>query len=405
MIPESACNFVLDVTPGDEIFSRISALKTQMQIAGVDALFLTHKPDIYYFSGTAQDCYLYLSLEREPLLFVKRYLPRAELETSIREIVPILSVKEIPDKIRDAHKCLPSSMGLAYDVVPVRDFQFYQGLFKNTAFRDGTPLIEACRQIKSPYEIQQMETGAGISRRIFDFMSRTLAPGISETEFCGQVEAFARSQGHSGRLQMRHYRSEGFSFHLMSGETGGLPGALDSPVCGSGTCTAYPFGAGPKLIRENEPILVDFGSMVKGYHMDESRMFVLGKMETAAMDASLASMEILNRIQEIMKPGTRIKDIFDASVTMANALGYEDEFLGLPELKSRFVGHGIGLELVENPILAKERPTRLQAGMVFAVEPKFLFKNRFAAGIESVIQITRTGSRFLSVTENKIFIC
>ena len=402
---DMALEIFFDVTPGDEISSRISTLKSRMENAGVEALFLTHKPDIYYFSGTAQDCYLYVCLDKDPLLFVKRYFPRAERETSIKGILPILSIKEIPDKIRDVHKRLPSNMGLAFDVVPVRDFQFYQGLFQNTVFRDGTPLIEACRQIKSPYEIQQMESGARISRKIFDFMANTLAPGISETEFCGRIEAFARSQGHSGKLQMRHYRSEGFSFHLMSGKTGGMPGALDSPVCGSGTCIAYPFGAGPKLIRENEPILIDFGSMVNGYHMDESRMFVLGKMESAAMDASLASIEILTRIQEIMKPGARIKDIFDASVQMANALGYEKEFLGLPELKSRFVGHGIGLELVENPILAKGRPTRLQEGMVFAVEPKFLFKDRFAAGIESMIQITRTGSRFLSVTENKIFIC
>ncbi len=405
MNPDLGADMILDCTPGDEICSRISALKIQMQDLGVDALFLTHRPDIYYFSGTAQDCYLYVCVDKDPLLFVKRYLPRAELETTIGEIVPILSVKEIPDKILDAHKKLPSTMGLAFDVVPVRDFQFYQVLFRNTVFRDGTPLIEACRQIKSPYEIKQMEAGAVISRKIFNFMAKALVPGVSETEFCGRIEAFARSQGHSGKLQMRHYRSEGFSFHLMSGKTGGMPGALDSPVCGSGTCTAYPFGAGPKLILENEPILIDFGSMVNGYHMDESRMFVLGKMETAAMDASLASMEILNKIQEAMKPGVRIKDIFDASVKMANELGYEKEFLGLPELKSRFVGHGIGLELVENPILARARPTRLQEGMVFAVEPKFIFKDRFAAGIESMILITPTGSRFLSLTENKVFFC
>jgi Xaa-Pro dipeptidase len=396
---------LLDITPGSEILSRINTLKNHMERSGVDGLFITHKPDIYYFSGTAQDCYLYVCLDKDPLLFVKRYLPRAELETSIRKIIPVLSVKEIPDRIMEAHKTLPKTMGLAFDVVPVRDFQFYQGLFQNMVFIDGTPLIEACRQIKSSYELRQMEAGARISQKIFDFMAKNLTPGVSEIEFSGMIEAHARTLGHSGRIQMRHYRSEGFSFHLMSGESGGMPGALDSPVCGSGTCTAYPFGAGTRLIRENEPVLIDFSSMVNGYHMDESRMFVLGKMECDAMDASLVSMEILNHIRETMKPGAMIGDIFDGSVKMANALGYKKQFLGLPGLKSRFVGHGIGLELVENPILAKSRPTRLQPGMVFAVEPKFIFKDRFAAGIESVILITSIGSRFLSVTENKIFSC
>ncbi len=296
-------------------------------------------------------------------------------------------------------------MGLALDVVPVRDYQFFQGLFKDTTFVDGTPLIETCRRIKSVYEIQQMEAAAQVSRKSFDFMEKNLTPGISEMEFCGSIEAFARTQGHSGKLQMRHYRSEGFSFHLMSGETGGLAGALDSPVCGTGTCTAYPFGAGPKLIRENEPILIDLGTMVNGYHMDESRMFVLGKMEPDAMAASLAALEILNLIQEALKPGVAIGEIFDTSVKKAAKMGYEQEYLGLPQLKSRFVGHGIGLELVENPVLARGRSTRLKPGMAFAVEPKFIFKDRFAAGIESVIQITDTGSRFLSQTENKVFSC
>ncbi|MCP4717954.1 MAG: aminopeptidase P family protein [Desulfobacteraceae bacterium] len=398
-------DLLLDITPGPEILSRINILKIHMEGAGVQALFLTHKPDIYYFSGTAQDCYLYVCLDRDPLLFVKRYLPRAGLETPIKDIIPVLSIKDIPNGIMDAHQRLPSTMGLALDVVPVRDYQFFQGLFKDTTFVDGTPLIEACRRIKSVYEIQQMEAVAKVSRKSFDFMEKNLTPGISEMEFCGSIEAFARTQGHSGKLQMRHYRSEGFSFHLMSGKTGGLAGALDSPVCGTGTCTAYPFGAGPKLIRENEPILIDLGTMVNGYHMDESRMFVLGKMEPDAMAASLAALEILNLIQEALKPDVAIGEIFDTSVRAAVKMGYEQEYLGLPKLKSRFVGHGIGLELVENPVLARGRSTRLEPGMVFAVEPKFIFKDRFAAGIESVIQITDTGSRFLSQTENKVFFC
>jgi Xaa-Pro aminopeptidase len=396
---------LLDITPESEILARIHTLKIHMEGAGVQAILLTHKPDIYYFSGTAQDCYLYVCLDREPLLFVKRYLPRARLETPIKEIIPILSVRQIPPRIMAAHQRLPSTLGLAFDVLPVRDYQFYQGLFPSTAFLDGTPLVEACRGIKSVYEIQLMEAAAQVSKTTFDFMAQTLAPGISEMEFCGQIEAFARSHGHTGKLQMRHYRSEGFSFHLMSGKSGGLSGALDSPVCGTGSCTAYPFGAGPGLIQENEPILIDLGTMVKGYHMDESRMFVLGKMEPDAMAASLAAVEILDLVQEALKPDAVMEEIFEATVRCAGRMGYEQEYLGLPHLKSRFVGHGIGLELVENPMLAKGRTALLAPGMVFAVEPKFIFKDRFAAGIESVILVTDTGSRCLSQTAPRVFSC
>jgi Xaa-Pro aminopeptidase len=392
-----------DKIPEKEIIHRVNALKKQMEEAGIEGVFLTHRPDYYYFSGTAQDVWLYISLEQEPLVFVKRYLPRAAAESPLGRIVPVDSVTRIPDIIQEGCQRLPRTMGIAFDLVPVRDFRYYQSLFPGVDFMDATPLIEACRSIKSPFEIQIMEKVAQVSKDVFSFIEEHLAPGVRETDFAGAIEAFARTLGHSGRIQMRHYRAEGFSFHLSSGGSGGMPGALDSPVCGTGVCTAYPFGAGPRQIRENEPILIDFATMAHGYHMDESRMFVLGKMDNEAEAAGQASIEILNRIQSLMKPGAVIKDIFQASVDLAGKMGLSDPYLGIPGLKSRFVGHGIGLELVENPILARGRTGRLAPGMTFAVEPKFIFKDRFAAGIESVILVTETGSRFLSQTPHQIF--
>ncbi|MCG8552751.1 MAG: Xaa-Pro peptidase family protein [Desulfobacterales bacterium] len=391
-------------TPESEINARIAAAKEKMAVQGLDALFLTHKPDIFYFTGTAQDCYLYLPVDTDPVLFVRRYLPRVQEETCLACIESIESIKDIPGLIRTRHKKLPGICGLAFDVVPVKDYLFYQDLFQGVRMKDGSPVIQACRQIKSPFEIDQLEHVAQVSARTFDYMAQHIRPGISEMAFCGEFEAYSRTLGHSGRLLTRHYRLEGFPFHLMSGETGGLPGALDSPVCGTGTSNAYPYGAGPKKLKQNEPILIDFGTLLNGYHIDESRMFVMGDMPQQAMDASLASIEILHRLQEKMIPGTTMGELFDHGVLLAGTLGLEHAFLGLPDLKSKFIGHGIGLELVEAPIIAKRGTQELVPGMVFAVEPKFIFKGRFAAGIESVILVTETGSRFLSLTENKIFV-
>jgi len=397
--------YPFDPTPDTEIISRIRTVQEQMAALNLDALFLTHKPDIYYFSGTAQDCYLYIEKNHDPVLFVKRYLPRAQQETALKNIEPIESIKDIPKLVEHCFKKHPRTCGLAFDIVPVKDFHFYKTLFKNTQFVDGSPVIETCRQIKSPWEIDQMKKAALASKLTFDFMAENIQPGISEMEFCGMFEAYSRRLGHSGKLLTRHYRLEGFPFHLMSGKNGGIPGAMDSPLCGTGTSNAYPYGAGPRLIKENEPILIDFGTVLNGYHSDESRMFVIGKLPDTAKDACKASIEILHTLLDTMGPGIPMGEIFESAVTLSKKLSLGDQFLGLPNLKSNFIGHGIGLELVENPILAKGRKTLLKPGMVFSVEPKFIFKHQFAAGIESMIQITENGSEFLSVTENKIFFC
>ncbi len=404
-------NFILNMTlefkrtPEQEISNRIAALKREMKTCNIESVFLTHKPDIFYFSGTAQDCYLYVHIDYDPVLFVKRYFPRAEIESPLNQILHISSVKKIPETIQDLQKNLPEVMGLAFDVVPVRDYFFYQELFHSTRFSDAALAINACRQIKSSYEISQMKKAAELSRKTFSYIQQHIRPGISEMEFCGMYETFARKFGHSGLLLNRYYRSEGYVFHLLSGKSGGVPGAVDTPCCGVGTSPAHPFGASTKMIQKNEPILIDFGTILDGYHIDETRMFVIGSMPKKAMEASKASIEILYYLYSIMKPGVRMGDVFEASLLYAEKLGYKDQFLGPRGIKCVFIGHCIGIELVENPILSIGNENILEPGMVFAVEPKFNFKHQFAAGVESVIHITQNGAQFLSTTPHEIFVC
>ena len=272
-------------TPEQEITNRIVCLKQKMEDTNIQALFLTHKPDIFYFSGTAQDCYLYINLDHEPVLFVKRYFPRAKQESCLENIVQISSIKQIPEKIRELHLKLPKTCGLAFDVVPVRDFHFYQTLFSVTKFMDRTNIINGCKQIKSSYEIEQIKNTGRLSEKTFTYIQENIRPGISEMEFAGEFETFARKFGHSGILLNRHYRADGYPFHLLSGESGGFAGSLDSPCCGTGTSITHPYGAGAKKLQKNEPVLIDFGTVLNGYHMDETRMFVMGDMEKKAMDA------------------------------------------------------------------------------------------------------------------------
>ncbi len=394
-----------DRVPEAEISKRLSYLQKKLIKNNMEGIFLTHRPDIYYFSGTAQDCYLYVPAESAPILFIKRYFPRAQKEASIKEMMEILSVTEIPGRIRDKTGTLPTTCGLAFDVVPVRDYHFYQSLFPETLFTDGTAVINSCRKIKSPWEIEQIRLAASLSEKTFGYIKTVIRPGLTEMELCGMFEAFARKHGNGGKLILRHYRSEAYPFHLISGKNGGLPGALDSPVCGTGTSAAFPFGAGHKKINKNEPVLIDIGSVLKGYHMDETRMFAISSMPEEAKKASYAAMEIINSLVSYMKPGILMSDVYHKSVQLAESLGFGTEFLGLPGYKSMFIGHGIGLEVIENPIISKGNHKALETGMVLSLEPKMVFKNKFAAGIESVVYIKEQGAEFLSTTEQSVFIC
>ena len=391
--------------PAAEIESRILKVQHAIRQNDIDGLFIVQRVDLFYFSGTAQNGYIYIPAQGQPMLFIKQYFPRAAIESSVADIVKIESIKEIPELIADRCGRPPQVLGFELDVLPVNDFNFYQSLFKVKKYVDGSPHILKVRRIKSDWEIAQLENTAAMTAKTFEYMRTAIRPGLSEMEFAGMFETYARRLGHGAGIRVRHYQTEGYPWHVLSGKSGGLTGLLDSPASGEGTSAAFPVGAGLKKLCVNEPIMVDLGSVLNGYHMDETRMFAIGSMPAKAMRTCRVAIEIHNTIIEKARPGITLGELFDHSVRLAATLGYAESYLGIPGHKVSFIGHGIGLEIVEPHIIARNRKDRLEPGMVFALEPKFVYKNEFCAGIESVFLVTETGARLLSKVPVEVFIC
>ncbi|MGE5255504.1 MAG: M24 family metallopeptidase [Hyphomicrobiales bacterium] len=391
--------------PRSEIERRTAALQEELRRAGIDGLFIVQRTDLFYFSGTAQNGFLYLPAEGKPLLFIKQSISRARAESALEPIIEINSIKAVPGLITDFYGRSPSRLALELDVLPVNEFRFYRNLFNPKDCVDGSPFILYVRRIKSAWEIAQLESTADMTRSTFGYMRTVIAPGLTEMEFAGMFEAYARTIGHGGKLRVRHYNTEGYPWHVLSGSSGGLVGVLDSPASGEGTSAAFPAGAGHRRLCKDEPIMVDLGSVMNGYHLDETRMFAIGSMPEKAYRASRTAIEIHDAVIERARPGAILGELFDLAWDMAARLGFEDFFLGPPGNRVNFIGHGIGLELVEPPIIARGRDVQLEDGMVFALEPKLVYANEFAAGVESVFQVTPAGGRLISKVPVEIFIC
>lgn len=391
--------------PAEEIRLRIGAAQNELCRKEINALLIMQRADLYYFSGTAQNGFLYIPSEGPPLLLIKKYMPRALQESPIEDILEINSVKEVPARISEFYGYEPFSLALELDVIPVREFMFYRELFKNQNCIDGSSLIKGLRMIKSDWEIERLRNTARMSSRTFEFIRNKLAPGYTEMEFAGMFETFARRLGHGGRVRVRDFQSEGYPWHVLSGRSGGMVGLLDSPATGEGTSPAFPCGAGHKELAPHEPIMIDLASILDGYHADETRMFAIGSMPKKALRASQAAIEIHNHVLEMIRPGVRVDELFQASVDKADSLGYAESFLGPPGYKVTFIGHGMGLELIEPPIIAANKSQKLQPGMVLAIEPKMVFENEFCAGIESNVVVTHTGCSLLSEVPAEVFVC
>ena len=391
--------------PESELNRRISGIQKEMVRRRIDGLLIVQRADLFYFSGTAQNAFLYIPAQGSPLLAVKRFFPRARSESRLQNLVAVDSIREMPQLIAEHFDGLPGVLALELDVLPVVDFDFYRRLFGKRQYVNGAEAILKVRQIKTDWEIDQMEATAEMSRATFDYMRGAIRSGLGEMEFAGMYETEARRLGHGGKLRTRHFQTEAYPWHVLSGANGGMVGMLESPSSGQGTSAAFPCGAGERKLRENEPILVDFGAVLNGYHLDETRMFAIGSMPQKALDACRAAIDIHNAVIAAVKPGKTAGEIYQHSIDEARRKKVAEVYLGPPGCKVRFVGHGVGVELIEPPFLAEGKTDVLQPGMTIALEPKLCFKDEFAAGIESVFVVTGTGARLISRIPVDIFVC
>jgi Xaa-Pro aminopeptidase len=149
-------------------------------------------------------------------------------------------------------------------------------------------------------------------------------------------------------------------------------------------------------MKAREPILVDFGICYHGYQADETRMFCIGKMPRKFADAYKACREIHDAVLEATRPGADCEGLYLKTLKLAKDLGYEDSYLGPPGLQTKFIAHGIGLELNEFPFLAQGQSYSLEQGMTFAVEPKIVFPDEGSVGVENTVLVTEEGFEILT---------
>lgn len=389
--------------PEAEIANRIARLQYHLSREDIEAALVIYKMDYFYFSGTAQNALLYVPREGMALLMVIRDIDRAQEESPLAQIVPLASMEELPRKINQFYGSIPRRMGLELDVLPVRDYFRYQELFPKAEFVDTARIIKMVRMKKSPFELVQMKKAGEIGKKVFEEGCNILRAGMSELEFGALLEVAAKKLEHEGLVRMRSLNYEAYTWHVLSGPSGAIVSQADSPMGGQGLSPAFPVGAGTRKIQAHEPVLVDYGFCYNGYLVDQTRMYSIGELPDKYVKAYEASREIERLAWETARPGANCGEIFQKTVDLANALGYENSYLGIPGKKTSFVGHGIGLENNEIPYLAAKQPFSLEAGTTIAIEPKMVFPGEAAVGIENTALITDAGVEKLTGCDDEIF--
>ncbi|RAV16713.1 M24 family metallopeptidase [Paenibacillus contaminans] len=388
--------------------SRLQKLQEKMQRKQIDGFVVTQNVDIYYFTGTMQTGYLFIPAEGEAVFYVRRSIVRAQEESAVlvEELGSMRSFgerlkKQSPQLFEDGRSPI---LATEYDVLPVQVFERLRTAVPNANWTDGSLLVRETRMIKSPAEIAKIKEAAHVIDIAYEKAVNHVKEGMHEFELMSMIELTIRLNGHAGLMRMRGYNQELITGMVGSGAAAAMPTYFDGPAGGQGLSAAAPQSSSRKKIGQNEPVLVDIGCNIDGYVIDQTRTLVIGELSEELTRAYVVSERILRETEALLKPGTICEELYANALRIAREEGLADHFMGYGADQVKFLGHGIGLEIDELPVLAKGFTYPLEPGMVIAIEPKFTFPGVGVVGIEDSYAITESGFEKLTVSRDGITI-
>jgi Xaa-Pro aminopeptidase len=348
----------------------MGALRRKIARAGLPGLLVTHLPDIRYLCGFSGSSAALAVTRRTAHLFTDgRYTAQAAEEVQAARVHIISGPPAVA-----AVQWLAAQPGVetaGFD--PTRTTVAELSQWKSALpyrFRRGflsalpAAFVEPLRRIKDDDELAVMQEAALIGCRLFDHILNFIQPGVPEIEVAAELEHQARMLG-----------AEGMSFDT---------------IVASGTRSALPHGhATLQPLPRRGFVTLDFGIILKGYCSDMTRTVFLGKPKPEERNAYQAVLEAEQAGVAAATSGASCGEVDEAARSVLRKEGLAEAF-------SHSTGHGVGLEIHEQPRIGAGQATRLVPGMVVTIEPGVYLPGRFGVRIEDMVAVTRTGGQVLT---------
>lgn len=369
----------------NELSIKWERLQKAMKEENADGCLLTISMNLYYISDSNFNGYFYLPAQGSPYIFLKR---PGRIQSEY--IFNIHKPEQIAEILREHGIEMPRKLLLEGDELSHNEYLRLQNIFKPEECGNASAVIRRLRMIKTPWEIGQFRISARKHEQVYSEIPDCYRPGMTDLELQLEIEKRMRQHGSLGLFRAFGNNMEVFMGSLLAGDNAGEPSPFDFALGGGGVHPSHPLGANGTRLKEGLTIMVDMCGTYTAYQTDMTRVFSVGEIKEEAYRAHQVSIDMQEQLIRNAGPGTPCADIYNACIATAQKEGLSHCFMGNKQ-QAKFVGHGVGLQINELPVIAPRSKDALQPGMVFAFEPKFVIPDTGAVGIENTFLVTENG--------------
>ncbi|WP_297488062.1 Xaa-Pro dipeptidase PepQ [Thermococcus sp.] len=349
------------------MWMRIERLRSFIAEKELDGILITHKPNLFYFTGSSPVLGGYLVVTPDDATFIVPELEYEEAKETSK--VPVEKFKTG----KELYKRLSSFKLRKLGIEGRTSFSTIQTLKEKANVEDFTPVddvIKELRIIKTPEELKVIEAACRIADQAMMVALEEISEGRREREIAAKMEY---------AMKMNGAEKPAFDTIIASGSRSALPHGI----------------ASDKRIERGDLVVIDEGALYGHYNSDMTRTIVVGSPNEKQREIYEIVLEAQRKGVEEAKPGITAKELDTIVRDVIAEYGYGDYFI-------HSTGHGVGLEIHEWPGVSQRDETVLKPGMVITVEPGIYIPKFGGVRIEDTIVITENGAKRLTKTEREL---
>jgi Xaa-Pro aminopeptidase len=375
---------------------RHKRIQTEMQKNGIDACILATSVNVFYVAGSIYNGYFYLPAEEKPIHFVKR-----TSDITLKDSIHIRKPEQIAEELQKLGIKTPQKVLLEVDALSFTDCNRIISSLQIKETVNASTLLRKIRSVKSEFELSQVRLCAQKHIEVYKQIPSIYRKGMTDLELQFEIEHLMRQHGSLGIFRSYGANMDIYMGSLLVGKNAESPSPFDFALGGKGENPILPLGACGEAIKHGDTIMVDMAGNYSPWMTDMTRVFSAGKTSELAYKAHQVSIDIHETIIAKTKAGTACADLYNTAMEIVQKHKLEEYFMGTKQ-QAKFIGHGVGLEINEPPVLAPRSKELLEVNTVFALEPKFVIPGTGAVGIENTFVVTENSIEKLTIFEESI---